>query len=129
MKLATSASESFKEQVGIRSAMMFFRSWFGVSTTVKIYKKWGSSAVDIAKKNPNRKLNVGIRCNFDVNDGVSSRFGIDVDSDDFEKALDAINSVGNIRHINIHCHFAKRNLEYWPLRASTMAKLCKLVEK
>ncbi len=54
MKTALAASESFKEQSGIRSAMMFFRDYFGVTTTVRIYKKWGPNAVDIAKKNPFR---------------------------------------------------------------------------
>ena len=54
MKTALAASESFREQAGIRQAMMFFRQWFGVATTVKIYKRWGHSAVDIAKKNPYR---------------------------------------------------------------------------
>ena len=52
MKVALAASESFKEQTGIRSAMMFFRDYFGAATTVKIYKKWGNSAIDVAKKNP-----------------------------------------------------------------------------
>lgn len=54
MKAALSASESFKEQSGIRSAMMFFREYFGVATIVKIYKQWGIRAVDIAKQNPYR---------------------------------------------------------------------------
>ena len=54
MKTALAASESFREQAGIRQAMMFFRQWFGVANTVKIYKMWGSNAVDIAKKNPYR---------------------------------------------------------------------------
>ena len=54
MKTALAASESFREQAGIRQAMMFFRQWFGVATTVKIYKRWGQNAVEVAKKNPYR---------------------------------------------------------------------------
>lgn len=57
MKVALAASESFREQAGIRSAMMFFRDSFGVATTVKIYKAWGTNAVEIAKKNPYRLCN------------------------------------------------------------------------
>ena len=53
-KMALAASESFKEQAGIRNAMMFFRDYFGAATTVRIYKQWGSAAVDVAKKNPYR---------------------------------------------------------------------------
>jgi exodeoxyribonuclease V alpha subunit len=48
-KTALAASESFKEQSGIRSAMMFFRDYFGAATTVRIYKKWGSAAVDVGR--------------------------------------------------------------------------------
>lgn len=77
----------------------------------------------IAKENPNHILNIGIRCNFDVGDGVVSRFGFDVDSAEFEKALDFVSSTKNIHLINLQCHFAKRNVEYWPARASGMASL------
>ena len=33
----------------------------------------------IAERYPDKKLNLGIRCNYDVQDGVVSRFGFDVD--------------------------------------------------
>lgn len=49
---AIEISENFKEQFGMRSVMMFFREFFGPATTVKIYKKWGSGAVDIIRENP-----------------------------------------------------------------------------
>ena len=51
-KRARAISEEFKNQAGIRSAMMFFREFFGAAMTVRIYKKWGSKAVDLAKRNP-----------------------------------------------------------------------------
>ena len=52
LKRAREISEEFKNKAGIRSAMLFFREYFGAVTTVRIYKKWGSSAVDVAKNNP-----------------------------------------------------------------------------
>ncbi len=76
MKLAMSASESFKEQAGIRTAMMFFREWFGVATTVKIYKKWGSAAVDIAKKNPYRLCNEIDGIGFEKADSLAVKLGV-----------------------------------------------------
>ncbi len=76
MKAALAASESFKEQAGIRSAMMFFREWFGVATTVKIYKKWGSAAVDIAKKNPYRLCNEIDGVGFEKADLMAQKLGI-----------------------------------------------------
>lgn len=77
MKTALAASESFKEQAGIRSAMMFFRDYFGVATTVKIYKKWGSSAVDVAKKNPYRLCNEVDGIGFERADAMAQSMGFD----------------------------------------------------
>ncbi len=42
---------------------------------------------EIAEKYPNHRLNIGVRCNFNVNDGVVSRFGFDIESEDFRKAM------------------------------------------
>lgn len=70
-----------------------------------------------------KTLNVGIRCNYDVKDGVLSRFGIDVDSEEFEKVLDIVTCTKNIHFVNFQCHFAKRQVEYWPERAKGMVAL------
>ena len=70
-----------------------------------------------------QKLNIGIRCNYDVKDNVISRFGIDVESVDFEKILNIINKTENMHLINLQCHFAKRELEYWNIRVKGMVKL------
>lgn len=51
-KRAHAISEEFKKQAGIRSVMMFFREFFGAAATVRIYKRWGGNAVELAKKNP-----------------------------------------------------------------------------
>lgn len=53
-KRALAIGEEFRSKAGIRSAMMFFREAFGAAATVRIYKRWGSRAVDIAKQNPYR---------------------------------------------------------------------------
>ncbi len=52
LKKANEICEDFKSKAGMRQAMLFFREWFGAAATVKIYKKWGSRSVDIAKNNP-----------------------------------------------------------------------------
>lgn len=41
-----------------------------------------------ADKDTMSEFNVGIRCNFDVNDGVLSRFGFDVENENFMVTLD-----------------------------------------
>ena len=77
MKVAIAASESFKEQAGIRSAMMFFRDYFGVTTTVKIYKKWGPRAVEIAKANPFRLCNEIEGIGFERADFMANALGFE----------------------------------------------------
>lgn len=78
---------------------------------------------NVAQKYSDKKLNVGIRCNFDVEDGVVSRFGFDIDSKDFNDVLGFIKEYDNLNLINFQCHFAKRQVEYWPARAKGMIEL------
>ena len=77
----------------------------------------------IAGKHLDKVMNLGIRCNYDVNDGVVSRFGFDVDSEDFKKVLDFVTTTRNVHFINFQCHFAKRQIEYWTARAKGMIEL------
>lgn len=77
----------------------------------------------IAEKHSTTTLNIGIRCNYDVNDGVVSRFGFDVDGDDFRQVLAFVVDTPNVHFINFQCHFAKRQIEYWPARAKGMIEL------
>ncbi len=51
-KKARKINEAFAEQFGMRSVMVFCRDHFGPATAVKIYKRWGSGAVDLLQKNP-----------------------------------------------------------------------------
>lgn len=78
---------------------------------------------NIAERHPDKTLNLGIRCNYDVNDGVVSRFGFDVDSEGFKNVLVFVTSTPNVHFINFQCHFAKRQIEYWPARAKGMVEL------
>lgn len=78
---------------------------------------------NIAERHPDKTLNLGIRCNYEVNDGVVSRFGFDVDSEGFKNVLFFVTSTPNVHFINFQCHFAKRQIEYWPARAKGMVEL------
>jgi exodeoxyribonuclease V alpha subunit len=91
IKSALAASESFKEQAGIRSAMMFFRDYFGAATTVKIYKKWGSASVDIAKKNPYRLCNEIDGIGFERADLLASSLGLK--SGSFDRIMSGLSYV------------------------------------
>ncbi len=51
-KRALEIADDFRLKSGMRSAMLFFGDFFGAATTVKIYTKWGSAAVDVVRQNP-----------------------------------------------------------------------------
>ena len=78
---------------------------------------------DIHYRHADKLINVGIRCNYDVNDGVVSRFGFDIDGEDFMEAVKFATSTKNVKFINFQCHFAKRQIAYWPARAKGMVDL------
>ena len=80
------------------------------------------SIKELAEKS-GKVFNVGIRCNYDVNDGIVSRFGFDIDGEDFKEALNVVTSTQNLHFVNFQCHFAKRQVEYWPARAKGMIAL------
>lgn len=77
----------------------------------------------IAKKYPDNKINLGLRCNFDIGDGVVSRFGFDVKSEAFKKALQLFDDYQNLNLLSIQCHFATRKLETWRPRAEKIIAL------
>lgn len=76
---------------------------------------------------PSKKFKLGIRVNYDVGDGVISRFGFDVNAKEFEECLNYIVSTKNVEFASLQCHFAKRNACFWPARAKGMADLIKRI--
>lgn len=81
-KKAAEIGEDFKAKAGIRSAMMFFRDHFGAAMTVRIYKTFGSGAVDIAKKNPYRLCDEVAGVGFERADRMAMALGLDPESND-----------------------------------------------
>ena len=78
---------------------------------------------DLAKKHSDCVLNLGLRCNFDVDDGVVSRFGFDVESAGFTRALELFKEHSNLRLLSLQCHFATRRIETWRTRTVGMLDL------
>lgn len=78
---------------------------------------------DIHNRHADKLIHVGIRCNYDVNDGVVSRFGFDIDGAEFMEAVKFATTTKNVKFINFQCHFAKRQIAYWPARAKGMVEL------
>jgi diaminopimelate decarboxylase len=81
--------------------------------------------LELAKSHPERQIQIGIRCNFKINDRTTSRFGFDVPKQAFQEMLQTLRAAGNISIAGIQCHFASRSLDTWQPRANG---LCKLVD-
>lgn len=99
------------------------KEYIFMGVTVNIDSLSEAKYIEELADKTDKKLNVGIRCNYDVNDGVVSRFGFDVDGDDFKEVLDIVTKTSNLHFVNFQCHFAKRQVEYWPARAKGMLDL------
>ena len=81
-KRAVAIGADFAEKAGIRSAMMFFRDYFGAAATVRIYKRFGGNAVDLAKKNPYLLCEEIEGIGFERADRMAQSLGLAADSDD-----------------------------------------------
>ncbi len=81
-KKAQAIAEDFKNKAGIRSAMLFFREFFGAAATVRIYKRWGGNAVDMAKKNPYILCEEIDGIGFERADRMAVQLGLERDSED-----------------------------------------------
>jgi diaminopimelate decarboxylase len=79
--------------------------------------------VKVAQTHSYKTIRVGIRCNFDIGDGVVSRFGFNSDNGDLNQALDRLFGVSNITVEGLHCHFASRSLGAWEKATSGMLRL------
>ena len=82
--------------------------------------------LELAKSHPEKQIQIGIRCNFKINDRTTSRFGFDVTKREFQEMLQTLRAAGNISIAGIQCHFASRSLDTWQPRANG---LCKLVDE
>ena len=89
--------------------------------------------INLAEEHPDKVIRVGIRCNFKINDGVTSRFGFDVTKPSFKELVKKLTSKNNIQIIGIQCHYACRSLDTWKPRAEGICELydnmpCKSIE-
>ena len=80
LKKANEISDSFKSQFGVRSIMMFCRDFFGPATIMKIYKKWGSGAIDAINRNPYILCDQIHGIGFDSADKLAESIGFSKDS-------------------------------------------------
>lgn len=78
----------------------------------------------IAENNPDKKLEIGIRVNFDIGNGLHSRFGLDSENGDFQNALSIVDKIRNLQVRGLHFHISRaRGLDSWKNRIIGMLKL------
>ena len=82
LKKARAVSESFADIAGARNVMMFCADYFGSTTSMKIYRKWGGKAVDMIRNNPYRLCDDFSGIGFRRADSIASACGITQDSKD-----------------------------------------------
>lgn len=80
--------------------------------------------IDIVKRYPNKEFEIGVRVNFDIGNGLHSRFGLDIENDDFKNALNKIKHIDNLSLRGLHFHISRaRGLESWKNRIIGMLNL------
>lgn len=80
-------------------------------------------AIEIAYENQDRIISTGIRCNFNIRENFTSRFGISVDGQDLKTAINKLNQSKNIRINGIHCHFPDRDFNSFKIRVDEILRL------
>lgn len=79
---AEKMSENFKAISGARSVLMFCRDFFTPQAAMKIYKKWGSYAIDRIRSNPYRLCEEFGGISFTRADQIAMSMGLDPESDE-----------------------------------------------
>ena len=81
---------------------------------LKRIQKW-------ANENPDKQFEIGIRTNINIGQSFVSRFGIDADSDDLEKAFSMVSATPNLSVVGLHCHIGQsRTVAAWENRVRIM---------
>lgn len=72
---------------------------------------------EVAAEARDRRIRVGIRCNFPLGGYADSRFGFDVEGDSCRGAVAKIRNLSNVTLVGLHCHFPHRELRSFTERA------------
>ena len=78
---------------------------------------------ELAEAHPDSTIRIGLRCNFKINDGVTSRFGFDTTKPEFHQLIQTLQAKRNIEVSGIQCHFASRVLQTWQPRAEGISQV------
>ncbi len=73
---AEKIGKDFREQNGLRSVMLFCGDFFSPSVSVRAFKRWGSSAVEIIRSNPYVLCEDDIGVSFEGADKAAAAIGL-----------------------------------------------------
>ncbi len=79
-KRADEIHKNYTEQFGMRTVMMYCNQFFGPAVSVKIFKTYGSAAIDIIKQTPYRLCDDIIGIGFEKADKVAMSLGYSKDT-------------------------------------------------
>jgi diaminopimelate decarboxylase len=79
----------------------------------------------LARRLPENKIAVGLRCNFDVGAGRISRFGFDVEGGALDDVFKEFRELNNCSVLGLHCHISTstRSVESYKLRTQKIIEL------
>jgi diaminopimelate decarboxylase len=79
----------------------------------------------LAQRLPERQIEVGLRCNFDLGNDRISRFGFDVAAGDLDRVFHKFSELTNCTVNGLHCHFstADRSIASYALRTQKILEL------
>lgn len=78
---------------------------------------------EIAKEHPEQQIEIGIRCNLNIGKKNISRFGFDYESGIFNKAINKLNSLDNVKVVGFHSHLPYRDLKSFGDRMEIIQKI------
>ncbi len=108
-KRADEIHKNYVEQFGMRTVMMFCNEFFGPALSVKVFKAYGSAAIDIIKKTPYRLCDDIIGIGFEKADRVAMSLGFSPDCP--ERAEAGIIHTLNLAAMNGgHCYLPEAEL-------------------
>ncbi|MEO0837498.1 MAG: decarboxylase [Cyanobacteria bacterium J06643_5] len=79
----------------------------------------------LARRFPEHKIEVGIRCNFDIGASRISRFGFDVEAGELDNIFRAFAELDNCSVAGLHCHLntVTRSIDSYALRTQKILEL------
>ena len=106
---ADDINSSFIQMSGARNVMMFCSDYFSSDLSMKIYNKWGGSAIDIIKSNPFRLCSEFVGIGFIKADSIAASCGLPYDSKSrIESGI--FHLLSNAAHSNGHTCLPRKKL-------------------